>query len=132
MSGQRVDADFMVEMAHRKVGETQWSALELYALGEQLVSLVAVVEKLGHFSPAGSLDYMHPSGVIWNDYLLDFVAWTSGRVHKSPGCEKRLREHNEESGWRKHKDDQMAAAISSLFTSQTPADEGIPQSSSAA
>jgi hypothetical protein len=105
------DDPAFVESMLIPVGDTKWTALELYLLGQAVVTWVSVVAQLGHSSPADSLDYVRGNGNPWDEYLRDFIAWTSNREHLSPGCEERLRQDNELTGWHRHRMERLNAAI---------------------
>lgn len=60
--------------------------------GMALQNWLDTTQLLGHTTPAGSLDYVHPEEGSAGAFVKDFVAWTSGRRHLAPGCEERLRE----------------------------------------
>ena len=60
--------------------------------GDALAGWISTTALLGHTSPAGALDYLHPQPGTAQAFVADFVAWTSGRKDMAPGCEVRLRE----------------------------------------
>ena len=77
-----------------KYGETTLSNYEVFMLGQALVNWIGLVGRLGHASPASTLDYTtNPEAMTLGTLVLrDFVAWTSGRTDLVEGCEERLRE----------------------------------------
>lgn len=92
-------AEAFTDAMSRKYADTEFSGIEIFMLGEALLSWVSTIKRLGHTNPSALLDYTHPTGVIWHDILRDFVAWTSGRTNLAPGCADRLRDHAADSGW---------------------------------
>lgn len=61
--------------------------------GMALENAIATTCALGHSSPGGLLDYTkHRGDHSAEDFVRDFIAWTSGRKRLAPGCEERLRE----------------------------------------
>jgi hypothetical protein len=73
---------------------------EVYEIGAALLSWVAMVGRLGHTSPASTLDYTRELGSIPALIVRDFVAWTSGRTDKVPGePSERLAELVAKAGW---------------------------------
>jgi hypothetical protein len=77
-----------------KYGETTFSNYEIYMIGEALVCWMGTTARLGHSSPGSVLDYTKNPELLGLGGLIvrDFVAWTSGCVDKSEGCETRMRE----------------------------------------
>jgi hypothetical protein len=77
-----------------KYGATTLSNAEVFGIGESLLSWMSAVTRLGHSSPASTLDYTKDPWNVDSPFPLivrDFVAWTSGREELAPGCEERLR-----------------------------------------
>lgn len=75
-------------------GDTNLTNLEVFMVGEAVFNWLTAVTRLGHTSPGATLDYATHAAELGIGVLIvrDFVAWTSGRVDKVPGCEERLRE----------------------------------------
>lgn len=72
-------------------GQAQ-ALLALAQKGQALANAVVTTVVLGQSSPAALLDYAHPAEGSEAAFVLDFIAWSSGRKSLTPGCEARLRE----------------------------------------
>lgn len=87
--------DAYMDVMGRDLDGTELKVLDIYLLGEAVLNAVGTCVLLGHANPANSIldytaepgDYDHVSKHI----LRDLLAWQSGRVAMSPGCEERLR-----------------------------------------
>lgn len=73
---------------------------ELLEIGAALMGWVTMVGRLGHTSPASTLDYTGTLDSIPALIVRDFVAWTSGRTGTVPGDpEARLKQLVQAAGW---------------------------------
>lgn len=75
-----------------KYGDTTLSNYEVFMVGESVINWITAVVRLGHASPASTLDYATDVPTLGGLLVRDFVAWTSGHTSKVPGCEERMRE----------------------------------------
>lgn len=76
---------------------------DLALIGAALLSHATNTIRLGHVTPAETLDY---TGAVLDGedsaapaIVRDFVAWTSRRQDVAPGAEQRIRDWLEASGW---------------------------------
>lgn len=80
-----------------------WTAVEVFRLGEAVLNWINVMQTLGHTRPGNSLEYMaaaRDSDDRSLRLLYDFVACTSGRASKfSPDARDRLADAVIDSGW---------------------------------
>jgi hypothetical protein len=89
------------EAMGRRIEGTGLAAIEIYMIGEALVSWMAATAQLGHEQPGNTLDYSHVHTITspWQYIVRDFVIWTSGRSNFDPEAADRVRGWVEESGW---------------------------------
>lgn len=83
-------------------------AQDLALIGAALLNFAVATIRLGHVTPAETLDYTQWDGLFGSDdsaaptIVRDFVAWTGRRQHLAPGAEQRLRDWLDASGWIQH------------------------------
>lgn len=81
---------------------------DLVLIGASLLSTITSVAVHGWASPGSMLDYSHQPSDPHSAIVRDFVAWTSHRRVLADGCEDRLRDFVDSSGWTAHALNQMA------------------------
>lgn len=73
---------------------------EVLGIGSAVLSWVVMVGRLGHTSPASTLDYTGSIPDLSGLIVRDFVAWASGRTDKVPGDpSERMKELVAAAGW---------------------------------
>lgn len=77
--------DTYCEVMRRKYAESNMSNFEVLGIGAAVLSWVSTVGRLGHTSPASTLDYTGSIDDLSGLIVRDFVAWSSGRLNTVPG-----------------------------------------------
>lgn len=97
------------EVMTSKVDSTSLSHFEVFSVGHAVIDWIMTVQRLGHASPASTLDYTTGLGDMFSMIVRDFVAWTCGREDMVPGDPKeRLYAWIETAGWEQYAVERLA------------------------
>lgn len=101
-----------IDLAAKYPG-TDISNAEVFGLGIALLNSVGAVIRIGHASPASTLDYWGMVTGTSDAMLRDYVAWTSGRKDTvvPDGSADRLRKIVQDSGWLRQQEESVAAKL---------------------
>lgn len=95
--------DSFREVMSRKVGESNLSHYEVFAIGQTMLNWAQTVYRLGHASPASTLDYTQGAQDLFVLVVRDFVAWTCNRTDMVPGdVRERFESYLEAADWESH------------------------------
>lgn len=77
--------DAYCDVMARKFGISNMSNIEVLGIGSAVLNWAEAVHRLGHASPASTLDYTTTLNDLSALIVRDFVAWTCGRENTVPG-----------------------------------------------
>ena len=102
MNTPDIDEAF-AEVMTRRVGTSNLSHFEVFSIGHTVLNWGLTVQRLGHASPASTLDYTTGIQDLFGLVVRDFVAWTSGRTGMVPGdCRERFLAYLAAANWETH------------------------------